>query len=95
MTTTKTIYLEIEVEIEGSYSAGRPGTFYRSNGDPGDPPEPAEFEIHSVKWQGVDISPMLDKENFDWFALEEEILEDIENREPDDYDDDERNYEED
>lgn len=85
MKLTKTIYLEIEVEIEGNHSPGRPGTFYRSNGDPGDPPEPEEFEIQSVKWQGVDISSMLDKENFDWSSLEEEILEDISDR-GDDYD---------
>jgi hypothetical protein len=32
-------------EINYSFSPGRPGRFYRNNGDPGDPPEDPEVEI--------------------------------------------------
>lgn len=40
---------DVEFEVEGSYTQGHPGTMYRSNGDPGDPPDPAEFAIESIK----------------------------------------------
>lgn len=39
---------EIEVEVEGSWTAGHPGTMYARNGDPGDPPEGAEFEVDCI-----------------------------------------------
>lgn len=39
---------EIEVDVEARYTPGNPGTWYRSNGDPGDPPEPAECDILSI-----------------------------------------------
>lgn len=87
-TSKQTIYLEIEVDVEGNFSPGSPGTFYRSNGDPGDPPESAEFEIEKVIWQGVDIAPMLDKENFDFSSLEEDCIADIEDSNEPDYDND-------
>jgi hypothetical protein len=76
-TIKKTIYIEIEVEVEGKYIKEQPGSFYRSNGDPGDPPEPAQFEIQSVKHGNKDITKHLDDINFDWYALEEEILDEI------------------
>lgn len=76
-TITKKIYLEIEVEVTGDYTKGSPGTFYRSNGDPGDPPEPETFEIKSVIWNGLDITEQLDEDNFDFSSLEEECIEEI------------------
>jgi hypothetical protein len=87
-TSKQTIYLEIEVDVEGHFSPGKPGTFYRSNGDPGDPPEPTEFQIEKVIWQGVDIAPMLDKDNFDFSSLEEDCIADIEDSNEPDYDND-------
>ena len=39
---------EAEVTVEASCTPGFPGTMYARNGDPGDPPEPAEAEITSV-----------------------------------------------
>ena len=73
------IYLEIEVEVEGGYQQGSSGSFYKANGDPGEPPEEPQFEIHSVLWQGIDITEMLDKENFDFGSLESDCLETIHN----------------
>jgi len=87
MSITKKITIEVEVEIEGSFSPGSPGCWYRANGDPGDPPEPPSFEINSVKFKETDITKMLDDANFDWFQLEQEIIDDIQNEEPD-YDND-------
>lgn len=43
---------EYDAEIVGArYYAGHPGSFYRSNGDPGDPPEPAEAE-----WDRLEVT---------------------------------------
>jgi cysteinyl-tRNA synthetase len=36
---------EHEVQVDYTYSAGRPGKMYMPNGDPGYPDEPAEAEI--------------------------------------------------
>ena len=46
--------VEVDVEVRGVYYPGSPGTWYRRNGDPGDPPEPAEWELTSVigEWRG-------------------------------------------
>ncbi len=38
-----------EVFITGEYYCGHPGCSYRRNGDPGDPPEPSDFEVKSSK----------------------------------------------
>jgi len=53
-------YHGVELECEGVYTRGRPGTMYKRNGDPGDPPEDAEFELEAVRVGGVDIGEMLD-----------------------------------
>jgi len=84
-TIRKKIYLEIEVDVTGQYIKGHPGSFYRSNGDPGDPPEPDQFEITNVVWNGLDITEQLNDDNFDFYSLEEECLEDFSNEDPDDY----------
>ena len=39
---------EQEVEVQYSYSAGRPAVMYLRNGDPGYPEEPAELEVLKV-----------------------------------------------
>jgi hypothetical protein len=39
---------EREVIVTAEYTPGHPGSFYRHNGDPGDPPESAECEIAGV-----------------------------------------------
>jgi hypothetical protein len=84
-TIRKKINLEIEVDVIGQYIKGHPGSFYRSNGDPGDPPEPDQFEITNVIWDGLDITENLSNDNFDFYSLEEDCLEDIKDEEPDDY----------
>lgn len=90
MTTTikKKIYLEIEVEVTGEFHKGHPGSFYRSNGDPGDPPEPDCFEIQGVIWNGLDITSQLDQDNFDFSTLEEECIEEVKDESLDYYDED-------
>ena len=42
-----------EVELVCGYSPHRSGSFYARNGDPGDPPEPDETWVKSVKLHGV------------------------------------------
>ena len=39
---------EIDITVEADYTPGSPGCWYRANGDPGDPPEPAECEITQI-----------------------------------------------
>lgn len=39
----------VEVEVECDYSPGHPGCWYLPNGDPGDPPEPAEMNVISAR----------------------------------------------
>lgn len=52
---------------EGTYVAafthypGHPGSWYRRNGDPGDPPEPDEIEYSSIKINGVEIEDVSDE----------------------------------
>ena len=79
MKMSKKITLEIEVEVEGKFYEGSPGSFYRSNGDPGDPPEPSSFEIDKVFWGDLDITKNLDKIDFDFYSLEEECINDVGN----------------
>ena len=72
-TTTKIkISIEIEVEVNGNYHP-------ETNGSHEQPPESAEFEIQTVWWQQMDITDMLDEENFDFSQMEEQCLEQIEN----------------
>lgn len=44
-----------EVEIDYNYCAGYKGSLYKSNGDPGDPPEGAEVDILTVYIHAIDI----------------------------------------
>lgn len=54
-------YYGVTLDCEGDYSRGRPGTWYKRNGDPGDPPEDASFDLCAVRVSGVDISEMLEE----------------------------------
>jgi len=69
--------IEITVAVSGKYHPEVGGSFYRSNGDPGDPPD-ILFEIHKVTFAGVDITEALDASGFDWSSLEDAILDDWE-----------------
>lgn len=80
-TLKKKIYLEIEVEVNGIFYAASPGSFYDRNGDPGDPPEPASFDIKNVIWNGLDITKQLDNSDFDFYSLEDDCIEIIEDNE--------------
>jgi hypothetical protein len=46
-------------QVTGYYTPGRAGKMYKRNGDPGDPPEPEEFEVESIIVGGVDITEEL------------------------------------
>lgn len=97
--TYKDIELDVDISAEGTY-AYSPGTMYRSNGDPGDPPE-EETDIISIDiehifinsmYEDIDIKPWLNVETIK--AIEDLCQEAIEDGqlemqidEPD-YDDD-------
>ncbi len=66
------INLEIEVDVIGNYIKASSGSYEQ-------PPEPAEFEILHVLWQGNAITSSLNKENFEWNDLENQCIEEIEN----------------
>lgn len=38
-----------DLRVTWHYDPGHPGTMYRRNGDPGDPPEPAEWYAEKVE----------------------------------------------
>ena len=42
--------------LECDYTPGFAGSFYRNNGDPGDPPEPDEIQVNAVKLDGVALA---------------------------------------
>lgn len=56
---TKTLDLgvlgERECQIDFHYRQGHPGSWYRRNGDPGDPPEPDEVEVVGIYTEGSDL----------------------------------------
>ena len=54
-----------EVQVDYTYSAGRPGKMYLRNGDPGYPEEPAEVEIVNVWLYGLDVLQYLSDKNYD------------------------------
>lgn len=73
MKLTKTIPLELEIEVHGEFIKGYPGSEIN-------PPERPSFNIIAVTYKGADISQLLTKSNFDWADLESECLEDILNQ---------------
>lgn len=56
---------EHEVQVDYTYSAGRPGKMYMPNGDPGYPDEPAEAEILNVWLHGLDVLQYLTDNSYD------------------------------
>lgn len=48
--------------VSFNYTKGRPGSMYKSNGDPGDPPEGDELEILSATFNGLDVYDTLTAE---------------------------------
>lgn len=52
---------ELNLLAEGVYIPFRAGRMYLSNGDPGYPDEPAEFEITDIKHNGFSISEILNE----------------------------------
>lgn len=62
------IQLEIEVDVDGTYHPADPGKWTLSNGDPGYPPEPAEYEINKVMWGDLDITDILSEEDLDYIT---------------------------
>ncbi len=56
---------EHEVQVDYTYSPGRPGKMYMPNGDPGYPDEPAEVEILNVWLYELDVLQYLSDSPFD------------------------------
>jgi hypothetical protein len=54
-----------EVDVAARYYHGTLGSFYRSNGDPGDPPEPGEVEIMKVVLDGKNILSLLSENDLE------------------------------
>ena len=52
---------QLELRVEGVYIPFRHGKMYMSNGDPGYPDEPAEFEITKVFFKDTDVSDLLNE----------------------------------
>ena len=74
-TITLTIDLVADIEFEGYATPETPDVFYLSNGDPGYPGSPAEFQITKATWNGVDITAALQKEkDFDWEDIEQQCV---------------------
>jgi hypothetical protein len=71
------ITIEIEIEVEGSYTPGDPGVYTYSNGDPGYPPTPPEFYITKVIWDNMDITSSLSSEDLNY--IEEQMIEEAQN----------------
>ena len=46
---------DFTLTVKANYSPGHPGTWYRSNGDPGHPPEPPEIDYESVILNGSGV----------------------------------------
>ena len=52
-------YADNTLTISGYYTAGREGVQYKRNGDPGDPPEPEEFEIETIWIGSEDVTELM------------------------------------
>jgi hypothetical protein len=86
------VYGDLDVYATGYCTPDIPGTMYRSNGDPGDPPEPGECEFSAVQAYDADGKEVFKLANDinpfepDWEALEEKAREDAFDREYEDFD---------
>lgn len=80
-------YGDLDIYATGYCTKDFPGTMYRSNGDPGDPPEPGECEFLIVRGYDADGNKVYDKNDGtklvepDWEALEEKARTDAFDRE--------------
>lgn len=57
--TTKIVLGDNTLTVSGYYTAGREGVQYRRSGEPGDPPEPEEFEIETIKIGSEDVTELM------------------------------------
>ena len=62
------LQLEIEIDVDGTYIEGDPGVWTHSNGDPGYPATPPEYEINKVMWGDLDITDILSEEDLDYIT---------------------------
>ena len=51
------------VLVSFNYYKGSPGSMYKRNGDPGDPPEGSEVDIICAMYNGVDVYDELNDED--------------------------------
>ena len=79
--STTITYKGAELEVEFYCTPGDPGVYTYSNGDPGYPPTPPEFEIHKIEFTGkdhtgkyhtIDVTEMYDDTDFEQI---EELIE--------------------
>ena len=71
--------ITVDVVVTGEYTKGKDGVPYTRNGDPGDSPEPSEFEIARILLGGHDITTALKVAGFDMDSFNQQCLEEIEN----------------
>ena len=68
----------IEIEVEGNFIAGDPGVYTYSNGDPGYPGTPDEFEIEEISIGDQDAYNFFDslylKTNAGYYTAIDEIM---------------------
>lgn len=76
ITVKKTITIEIDVDVYGTYHKGKDSDYFS-------PPEASEFEIKQVLWAGTDITGFLNDTDIDWYNLEEKCITEILERELD------------
>jgi hypothetical protein len=70
--TKTTISIELEVEVVGYYTAEVKGDYTSEF-------FPAELEVQKVEFEGMDITPILKKANYDFGLIEYEYLEKAKN----------------
>jgi len=64
-TYTRTItWNNADIDVSFNYYPGDPGVRTYSNGDPGYPPSPPEFEIISVDFKGTNVTDLFDDDDF-------------------------------
>lgn len=70
MRTTLNVSLDIDVDIDGVMEQGQKGDYYTE-------PIGDMFIIHSIKWHGVDIMELLEKEKYDIEDMAVQIMENL------------------
>ena len=70
--TKTTISIELEVEVIGYYTSAVSGDYTSEF-------FPAELEVEKVEFEGVDITPILKKADYDFELIEYEYLEKVKN----------------